>query len=39
MDQYLREAVTAGIDGLIVPDLPIEESEALCRQATGSTSG
>ena len=34
VDQYLREAVTAGIDGLIVPDLPVEESEALCRQAT-----
>jgi tryptophan synthase alpha chain len=32
VDQYLREAVTAGIDGLIVPDLPIEESESLCRQ-------
>jgi tryptophan synthase alpha chain len=35
VDQYLRDAVTAGIDGLIVPDLPIEESEELCRQ-TGS---
>src|SRR3954470_18579082 len=34
VDEYLREAVTAGIDGLIVPDLPVEESEALCRQAT-----
>lgn len=33
-DRYLREAVTAGIDGLIVPDLPIEESESLCRLAT-----
>jgi tryptophan synthase alpha chain len=33
-DRYLREAVTAGIDGLIVPDLPIEESESLCRMAT-----
>jgi tryptophan synthase alpha chain len=33
-DRYLREAVTAGIDGLIVPDLPIEESEELCRKAT-----
>jgi tryptophan synthase alpha chain len=33
VDQYLREAVTTGIDGLIVPDLPIEESEALCRHA------
>ena len=34
MDRFLREAVTAGIDGLIVPDLPVEESEGLCRQAT-----
>jgi len=33
-DRYLREAVTAGIDGLIVPDLPVEESEGLCRKAT-----
>lgn len=34
VDRYLREAVTAGIDGLIVPDLPVEESENLCRKAT-----
>ncbi len=34
VDRYLREAVTAGIDGLIVPDLPVEESEGLCRMAT-----
>lgn len=33
-DRYLREAVTAGFDGLIVPDLPIEEAEGLCRMAT-----
>jgi tryptophan synthase alpha chain len=33
-DRYLREAVTAGIDGLIVPDLPIEESEGLYLKAT-----
>jgi tryptophan synthase alpha chain len=33
-DRYLREAADAGIDGLIVPDLPVEESEGLCRQAT-----
>jgi tryptophan synthase alpha chain len=32
-ENYLRDAVAAGIDGLIVPDLPVEESEALCRQA------
>ncbi|MHC5539099.1 tryptophan synthase subunit alpha [Singulisphaera rosea] len=34
VDRYLREAVTAGIDGLIVPDLPVEESVSLCRKAT-----
>jgi tryptophan synthase alpha chain len=33
-DRFLREAVTAEIDGLIVPDLPVEESERLCRMAT-----
>jgi tryptophan synthase alpha chain len=33
-DRYLREAATAGFDGLIVPDLPVEESESLCRLAT-----
>ncbi|HMB03164.1 MAG TPA: tryptophan synthase subunit alpha [Isosphaeraceae bacterium] len=33
-DRYLREAATAGIDGLIVPDLPIEESQELSRKAT-----
>ena len=25
-DRYLNDAVTAGIDGLIVPDLPVEEA-------------
>jgi tryptophan synthase alpha chain len=34
VDRYLREAATAGFDGLIVPDLPVEESEGLCRKAT-----
>src|SRR4051794_18113244 len=34
VDRYLREAVTAGIDGLIVPDLPVEESARLCQMAT-----
>lgn len=33
-ERYLREAAIAGIDGLIVPDLPVEESEDLCRLAT-----
>ena len=34
VDRYLREAVAAGVDGLIVPDLPIEEAEGLCRKAS-----
>jgi tryptophan synthase alpha chain len=33
-DRYLREAATAGVDGLIVPDLPVEEAQGLCRLAT-----
>jgi tryptophan synthase alpha chain len=33
-DRYLRDAVTAGLDGLIVPDLPVEESAALKQKAT-----
>jgi tryptophan synthase alpha chain len=28
-DRYLREAAAAGIDGLIVPDLPVEEAAEL----------
>ena len=34
VERFLREAVRAGFDGLIVPDLPVEESESLCRLAT-----
>ncbi len=33
VERYLREAVEAGIDGLIVPDLPVEESDGLHRRA------
>jgi tryptophan synthase alpha chain len=33
-DRYLNDAATAGIDGLIVPDLPIEESASLISQTT-----
>jgi len=29
-DKFLREAKTAGVDGLIVVDLPPEEDEELC---------
>ena len=31
---FLERASAAGLDGLIVPDLPLEESLALCRAAT-----
>ncbi|MGE3818853.1 MAG: tryptophan synthase subunit alpha [Isosphaeraceae bacterium] len=34
VDHYLDEAVKAGVDGLIVPDLPVEESAGLLRLAT-----
>jgi tryptophan synthase alpha chain len=33
VDRFLEEAATSGFDGLIVPDLPVEESESLCRMA------
>jgi tryptophan synthase alpha chain len=35
MDRYVADCAKAGVDGFIVPDLPIEESErmlALCRE-------
>jgi tryptophan synthase alpha chain len=31
--EFLRQAQTAGLSGLIVPDLPVEESDGLARQA------
>jgi tryptophan synthase alpha chain len=34
VDAYLDEARAAGFDGLIVPDLPVEESESLCEKVT-----
>jgi tryptophan synthase alpha chain len=34
VDRYLNDAATAGPDGLIVPDLPVEESAALQDKAT-----
>jgi tryptophan synthase alpha chain len=33
-ERYLNDASTAGLDGLIVPDLPAEESRALMEKAT-----
>jgi tryptophan synthase alpha chain len=33
-ERFLQDAVNAGFDGLIVPDLPVEESESLCRLAS-----
>ena len=35
VESFLDEAAAAGVDGLIVPDLPLEESDQLCRLATG----
>jgi tryptophan synthase alpha chain len=34
VERYLNEAATAGLDGLIIPDLPVEESESLMEKAT-----
>jgi tryptophan synthase alpha chain len=34
VDSFLREALAAGFDGLIVPDLPVEESASLCEKAS-----
>jgi tryptophan synthase alpha chain len=33
-DRYLNDAATAGLDGLIVPDLPVEEAAILIDKAT-----
>jgi tryptophan synthase alpha chain len=33
VDRYLGEAAAAGVDGLIVPDLPVEESASLLKAA------
>ena len=33
-DRFLNDAATAGLDGLIVPDLPVEESAGLMEKAT-----
>jgi tryptophan synthase alpha chain len=33
-ERYLNDAATAGLDGLIVPDLPVEESRSLMERAT-----
>jgi tryptophan synthase alpha chain len=34
IERFLSEAATAGLDGLIVPDLPVEESAGLLEKAT-----
>ncbi len=34
VDAYLDRAALAGVDGLIVPDLPVDESEGLLEKAT-----
>jgi len=38
LEKFCAEAVSAGVDGLIVPDLPPEESDELCN-ATRVTGG
>ncbi len=38
LEKFCTEAVSAGVDGLIVPDLPPEESDELCH-ATRSAGG
>ena len=34
VERFLNDAATAGLDGMIVPDLPVEESEAMMNRAT-----
>ena len=34
VERYLKDAADSGVDGLIVPDLPVEESASLCGLAT-----
>jgi tryptophan synthase alpha chain len=34
IDRFLNDAATAGLDGLIVPDLPVEEASPLMEKAT-----
>ena len=34
VSQYLQQIAKAGVRGLVVPDLPLEESETLLQQAT-----
>jgi tryptophan synthase alpha chain len=34
VERFLNDAATSGLDGLIVPDLPVEESAALLDHAT-----
>jgi tryptophan synthase alpha chain len=34
VDRYVAEAAECGVDGLIVPDLPVEEAEGLLARAT-----
>lgn len=33
-NEFCQEAVAAGVDGVIVPDMPPEEADALCEAAT-----
>ena len=38
VERYLNDAATAGLDGLIVPDLPVEESANLMERQPGASS-
>ncbi len=33
VDEFIEAAAAAGVDGIIVPDLPVEESDPLCAAA------
>ena len=35
-ETFIADAAEAGIDGLIVPDLPLEESDAVCARAAAA---
>ncbi len=37
LDQFVREAVEAGVDGFIVPDLPMEESDEFYAALNGAS--
>ena len=38
LDKFIREAVEAGVDGFIIPDLPVEEAEEFASALAGTDS-